>query len=96
MNTFLALLATIAGIASAMLFYLASPQQLLRAAGPWPARHRWWPGTLCAAASLLAISRLLAPMEAVFAWSVLLMLAWSVAPFLGLWRARARAGRGAQ
>lgn len=93
MGIALALLATTAGIASALLFYLACPQQQLRAAGPWPTRHRWWPGTLCALASLLALWRLLAPMEAVFAWSVLLMLVGSVAPFLGLWRARARAGR---
>lgn len=93
MSIALALLATVAGIASAMLFYLACPQQQLRAAGPWPSRYRWWPGTLCAIASLLAVSRLLAPMEAVFAWSVLLMLVGSVAPFLGLWRARARARR---
>src|SRR5690606_40787359 len=77
---------------AALLFYLASPQQQLRASGPWPARHRGWPGSLCAAASLLAMLPLLAPMEAVFAWSVLLMLGTSLAPFLGLWRARTRAG----
>ena len=93
MNTALALLATAAGIAAALLSYLASPQQLLRARGPWPARRRWWPATLCALASLLAMLRLLAPLEAVFAWCVLLMLGWSVAPFLGLWRARVRAAR---
>jgi len=92
MSTVLALLATAAGIAAALLFYLASPQQQLRASGPWPARHRGWPGSLCAAASLLAMLPLLAPMEAVFAWSVLLMLGTSLAPFLGLWRARTRAG----
>lgn len=93
MNAWYVLAAGVSGIAAALLSYLASPQQQLRAAGPWPARHRWWPATLCAAASLAALWPLLAPMEAVFAWCVLLMLVWSVAPFLGLWRARARARR---
>ncbi|MFT3763792.1 MAG: hypothetical protein QM761_14520 [Pseudoxanthomonas sp.] len=93
MTALLAILATVSGSASALLFYLASPQQQWRAAGPWPARHGWWPGTVCALVSLLATMRVIAPMEAVFAWSVLLMLVWSVAPFVGAWRARSRAGR---
>lgn len=91
----LALLATLAGIAAAMLSYLASSQQQLRAAGPWPARLRGWPASACALVSLAAMTRVLAPMEAVFAWSVLLMCVWSLAPFLGLWRARARAAKAA-
>lgn len=91
MTAALVLFAFLSGGAAAMLFYLASPQQQVRAAGSWPARNRWWPGALCAAASLLAMLRWLAPLEAVFAWSVLLTFVWSVAPFLGLWRARARA-----
>ena len=91
MMVWLALLAIAAGIASAMLLYVASPQQQLRAAGPWPARHRAWPGAVCALLSLLALLPLLAPMEAVFTWCVLLMLVWSLAPFLGAWRARVRA-----
>lgn len=95
MTALLTLLATLSGSASALLFYLASPQQQWRAAGPWPARLRGWPGIACALVSLLAMLRLIAPMEAVFAWSVLLMFVWSVAPFLGAWRARVRARRSA-
>ncbi|MFT4257346.1 MAG: hypothetical protein QM599_10375 [Pseudoxanthomonas sp.] len=90
-STFFTVLATVSGSASALLFYLASSQQQWRAAGPWPARHGWWPGTLLALVSLLATMRVVAPMEAVFAWSVLLMFVWSVAPFIGAWRARSRA-----
>ncbi|MCL7714800.1 hypothetical protein [Stenotrophomonas mori] len=94
MTLLYALLATASGTAAALLSYLASPQQLWRAAGPWPARHRAWPTAACALVSLLAMLRLLAPLEAVFAWSVLLMFVWSLAPFLGAWRARVRS-RGA-
>lgn len=90
-TTWLIVLAVNSGTASALLFYLASPQQQLRAAGPWPARRRWWPATVCALVSLVVMMRLLAPMEAVFAWGVLLMFVASIAPFLGAWRARARA-----
>lgn len=93
MTIWLAVLATVSGSASALLFYLASPQQQWRAAGPWPARLRWWPGTVCALVSLIAMTQAIAPMEAVFAWSVLLMFVWSIAPFLGAWRARVRAGK---
>lgn len=91
MTTWLAVLAVAGGTLGALLFYLASPQQQWRAAGPWPARCRWWPASVCALASLLATTRLLAPTEAVFAWSVLLMFVASIAPFLGAWRARSRA-----
>ena len=42
-----------------------------------------------------ALWPLLAPLEAIASWSVLLMLVWSLAPFLGAWRARVRAGRSA-
>lgn len=91
MTAALVFFAFLSGSAAAMLLYLASPQQQLRAAGPWHARNGWWPGALCAATSLLAMLRWLAPPEAVFAWGVLLTLVWSLAPFLGLWRARARA-----
>lgn len=89
------LLATLTGSASALLFYLAAPQQQWRAAGPWPSRHGWVPGTLCALASLLATLRVMAPMEAVFAWAVLLTLVLSIAPLLGAWRAAVRDRRGA-
>lgn len=93
MTAWLASLAIAGGIAGALLLYLASPQQQLRAAGPWPAHRRGWPGAVCAVVSLAAMTRLVAPMEAVFAWSVLLMFVGSVAPFLGAWRARSRAAK---
>ncbi|MGR4896671.1 hypothetical protein ACIPR8_15515 [Stenotrophomonas sp. LARHCG68] len=95
MNLLLALLATVAGSAAAMLLYVASPQQQLRAAGPWPTRHAWWPGSVLALVSLLAMWQLMAPLEAISAWLVLLTLVWSTAPFLGAWRARVRARRSA-
>ncbi|MCP5471939.1 MAG: hypothetical protein H7A18_07680 [Sinobacteraceae bacterium] len=88
MNPWL-LLAILTGAAAAVLFYLASPQQQWRAAGP--VRGRWWPGSVCALASLMATLQLLAPMESVFAWSVLLMFVASIMPFLGAWRRRSRA-----
>ena len=93
MTFVLALAALVLGTAGAIRLYLASPQQQWRVAGPWPGRRRWWPGTALALASLLATMQVVAPMEAVFAWSVLLMLVLSVAPFLGAWRARTRAAR---
>lgn len=96
MTAWLASLAVASGVTGALLVYLASPQQLLRVAGPWPTRRRWWPGTACTLVSLAATTRVLAPMEAVFAWSVLLMFVGSIAPFLGAWRARARAGHAAE
>lgn len=89
MTPWLALLATLCGTAAALLFYLASPQQQWRAAGPWPTRRRWWPGSMCALLSLVSMTLLLAPKEAVFAWCVLLMFVASIAPFLGAWRSRA-------
>ncbi len=95
MNLLLALLATVAGSAAAMLLYVASPQQQLRAAGPWPTRHAWWPGSVLALVSLLAMWQLMAPLEAISTWLVLLTLVWSIAPFLSAWRARVRARRSA-
>ncbi|MFT3755341.1 MAG: hypothetical protein QM769_05255 [Pseudoxanthomonas sp.] len=92
MTAFFAILATFSGSASALLFYLASKQQQWHAAGPWPSRHGWWPGTLLALLSLIATMQVVAKLEAVFIWSVLLMFVWSIAPFLGAWRARSRAG----
>lgn len=90
MNPWLVAAATLAGVAGAWLLYLASPQQQWRAQGPWPARRRPWPGALCLALSLVLAWRTLAPVEAVSAWLVLVMLVWSLAPFLGAWRARRR------
>ena len=95
MTYLFALLATLCGCASAWLFYIASPQQQWRGAGAWPTRHRLLPGAALAALSLLAMWQLLAPLEAVFAWSILLMMVWTVAPFLGAWRARSRVSRSA-
>lgn len=93
MSVFFALVAVLTGIASALLFYLASPQQQLRAGGAWPRRRPWLPATLLALLSLVAMWQVLAPLETVFAWSILLMLVWSVLPFLGAWRAGRRAAR---
>lgn len=86
----LGVLAIAAGFAAAMLPYLASPRQQWRAGGPLPTSLGLGLGAACALVSLLAALQLMAPMEAVFAWGVLLMLVWSIAPFLGLWRARRR------
>jgi cell division protein FtsW (lipid II flippase) len=93
MNPWLLASAALLCIAGAMLLYVASPQQQLRARGHWPARRGWWPGALCALASLVLVLRVLPPVEAVSAWVVLLTLVLSVAPFLGAWRARVRAGK---
>ena len=73
-----------------------APTLLLWVGEGAPDRHPPPPGRNPAAlalASLLATMQVVAPMEAVFAWSVLLMLVLSVAPFLGAWRARTRAAR---
>ncbi len=94
MSLMFALVAVLAGVASALLFYVASPQQQLRASGPWPSRRCWLPGTLLALLSLLTMWQVLAPLETVFAWSILLMLVWSVMPFIGAWRAHSRAPAG--
>lgn len=77
----------------ASLLYLLSAQQLLRQAGPWQGRWPLWLGISCLLVSLLLLLRVLAPLEAVASWSVLAMLVWSLLPFLGAWRARARARR---
>nr|WP_295382000.1 hypothetical protein [Pseudoxanthomonas sp.] len=90
MNPILIVLASGAGIAGAVLLYLASPQQSWRATGPWPARARGWPGGLCLVISLAALLQLLGALAATFTWFTLLMLVWSVMPFLGAWRARNR------
>ena len=95
MNPWLVALSTLLGVAGAMLLYLASPQQQWRRQGPWPARHGGWPGSACALLSLLVALRILPPFEAIAAWSVLLALVLSIAPFLGAWRAAGRRGDGA-
>jgi hypothetical protein len=95
MTLLLAITSAVTGCLAALLLYVASPQQQLRGAGPWPTRHAWWPGSVLAVVSLLAMWQLLAPLEAISAWLVLLTLVWSIAPFLGAWRARVRARRAA-
>ncbi len=86
----------LAGVASALggawLLYLASDQQRWRSAGPWPARHRWLPGSAVLLLSLVLLFGVFAPGTACFAWLVWATLAWTAAPFLGAWRAR-RDGR---
>ncbi|MGB3392355.1 MAG: hypothetical protein WA956_02265 [Stenotrophomonas sp.] len=93
MTFWLAALAALLCLFGTLLLYLVSPQQQLRAAGPWPARRPWWPGIACLLVSLPLFLRVLAPVEAVAGWSVLAMLFWSLWPFLGAWRAQARARR---
>jgi len=93
MTPWLAVAAVLSCLAGTLLLYLASPQQQLRAAGPWPLRRSWWPGIACLLLSLPLLLRVLAPVEAVAGWSVLAMLFWSLWPFLGAWRARVRARR---
>ena len=93
MNPVLLMLAALLCIAGAILLYLASPQQQLRARGAWPARHGWWSGSACVLLSLFVTLCVLPPVEAISAWSVLLMLVLSLAPFFGAWRAQKRARR---
>lgn len=93
MTDWLLLLASVSCIAGAALLYLAAPQQQWRAAGPWPARRRLWPGTLCLLASLALLWPTMGPGAAVCAWLLLATLVWTLAPFAGAWRARARAAR---
>lgn len=88
-----AVLAVTSGALGAMLLYVDAPQQQLRAAGRTSPRWRWWPGTICLLLSLLAMCRVLAPVEAVSAWLLLVTFVCSLAPFLGAWRAKARATR---
>ena len=89
MTVLFAVLAVVSGSASAWLCYLASPQQQWRATGRL--RFGVWLGAVLALLSLLMTMQTVAPMEAVFAWSVLWMFVASLAPFLGAWRARVRA-----
>lgn len=87
----LVILAAALCLLGTLLLYLTSPQQLLRAAGPWPSHRSWWPSITCLLASLLLLLRVLAPVEAVAGWSVLAMLLWTALPFFGAWHARRRA-----
>lgn len=94
--TVLALVASaVLAIVGAMLMYLVSPQQQWRVRGPWPERGGVWPGSLCTLLSLALLWPHLGAAAAVSTWLTLLMLVWTVAPFLGAWRARARTRRAA-
>ena len=93
MTSWWAALAALLCLLGTLLLYLASPQQQLRAAGPWPTGRSWWPGSACLLLSLPLFLCLLGRLEAVAAWCVLAMLAWSLWPFIGAWRARVRARR---
>ncbi|MGO1070630.1 hypothetical protein [Lysobacter sp. CA199] len=90
MNPWWLVPAVLFGIAGGVLFYLASPQQQWRAAGPWPSRRGAWPGSVCALASLALLWPALGPVEAAALWLTVLMLVATLAPFLGAWRARSR------
>ncbi|MFT4247945.1 MAG: hypothetical protein QM581_07905 [Pseudomonas sp.] len=92
LSTSIVLASVLAGL-GAWLFYLACPQQQWRAAGPWPMRRRWLPGS---AALALALALLLGRTGTLEAWAICAcaaMLAGSLAPFLGAWRARQREKR---
>jgi hypothetical protein len=90
MNPGLVLIAGVLGAAGALLLYVASPQQQWRARGPWPAKLRIWPGALCLLLSLALLMRNMGSGAAFFSWLTLVMLVWSLAPFLGAWRAQMR------
>lgn len=92
MNPWLVVPAMLCGALSGWWFYLASPQQQWRAAGPWPARGGAWLASACAALSLALFCGALGAVAAVAMWLTALMLATTVAPFLGAWRARRRGG----
>ncbi|QQP97133.1 hypothetical protein [Lysobacter enzymogenes] len=90
MNAWLVGPAMAFGVLSGWWFYLASPQQQWRAAGPWPGRGGAWPALACAAISLALLCADLGTAAAIAMWLTLLMLSATLAPFLGAWRARRR------
>ncbi|HDS1010383.1 TPA: hypothetical protein ACOEN9_000021 [Stenotrophomonas maltophilia] len=92
MSVVMAVLASAAGVVGAWLFYLASPKQQWRHAGPWPVRGKWIPGSTLSLVSLAMFLSLMGSGAAFFTWLTILMLVWSAAPFLGVWRARQRGG----
>lgn len=92
MSVVMAVLASAAGVVGAWLFYLASPKQQWRRAGPWPVRGKWIPGSILSLVSLALFLSLMGSGAAFFTWLTILMLVWSVAPFLGVWRGRRGGG----
>lgn len=90
MNPAWAVLAAMLGTAGAWLLYLASPQQQWRVQGRLPAKHSLWPGGACLLLSLALLMYQMGSGAAFFTWLSLVMLVWSLAPFLGAWRAQRR------
>lgn len=87
------LLALAAGLAGALLVYLASPRQNWRVV---PSAWQWRAaGLALVAVSLLAWCRAAGSVAGVAAALTTLMLAWVLAPYIGWWLAR-RQQRGAR
>ncbi|TNE62608.1 MAG: hypothetical protein EP335_11495 [Alphaproteobacteria bacterium] len=81
--------AILTGFAGALALYLVSPnQRLLRA--PMPSRAGVGVGIVLLAFSLLLFRGAVAADTAVFMLLVVLTVAWSLLPFLGVWRMKAR------
>ncbi|ENO89965.1 hypothetical protein [Thauera linaloolentis] len=89
MNEWMVFFSALSGVAGAWLLYLASPRQ------QWLA-HRSSPrvsagvGTALLLLSLALLLSMMGATEAVASWMVLVMLVWTLAPFLGAWRAGRR------
>lgn len=92
MDMMLTVLAAGCGAAGAWMLYLASPQQQWRAVGARAGRLKWLPGVVLGMLSLALLLSLMGSGAAFFTWLTIVMLVWSAAPFLGLWRARRRGG----
>lgn len=93
MDTYLAALAAFFTVMGAVLIYLAYPHQQWLVNGPWPKRARWWPGSLCLCIALVMLWQIMGSGAAVFTWLVVMMLVWSIMPFLGAWRSKLRERR---
>lgn len=85
MTIALALLATIAAFAGAILLYLAAPNQ--RVTPRTTARKDLLlAGLIAEIVALVAFLVVAGPATAVFIWLTLAMLAWSTLPMLTVWR----------
>lgn len=80
-----AIFATVFGVLSALLFYLASPNQKLLKAS-WPSRRGWAPGALCAGTALAMLLFVQGAAAAVFGLVTLLMTVLTLIPFLAFLR----------